>query len=79
MITIKCDKCGKASDNSYMFAEKRFSYVTHDGARARFIHLCAGCQETLQKTLQEMTDKAIADFLDVPRIRQWTSHNGIVT
>ena len=72
MITIKCDKCGKESDNHNEFDSARFSYL--DGENTlRFIHLCTGCQRKLQKAEEEM----FATFMEVPGLRNWERHNGI--
>ena len=72
MITIKCDKCGKESDNHFEFDCARFSYLDA-GDTLHFIHLCTTCQ----KELQIVEDKAFAKFLGEDKIRDWDRHNGI--
>ena len=72
MITIKCDKCGKESDNKFAFDSARFSYVNADN-KLRWIHLCKNCQNDLQK----VEDKAFAEFLGEKEIRNWDRHEGI--
>ena len=72
MITIKCDKCGKESDNHNEFDSARFSYI--DGEHTlRWVHLCKECQ----KELQQVEEKAFATFMGEEGIRNWERHNGV--
>jgi len=72
MLTIKCNKCGKESDNKFEFDCARFSYTDADRI-LRFVHLCDDCQKDLQK----VEDKAFAEFLGEKEIRNWDRHEGI--
>jgi hypothetical protein len=72
-ITIKCNKCGKESYNTYFFEEVSFSYLNKE-SQLRNIHLCSQCQ----KVLLDLTNATVAKFIGEESVRDWNRHKGVL-
>jgi hypothetical protein len=68
MLTIKCNKCGSESNNEHLFSNRVYSYIDGGNMLKPGIHLCDECQIALLAK----TNAAVAEFLGVPFVRDWS-------
>ena len=76
MITLKCDKCGRETNNPHVFDDMHFSFLDGNDTRAilHSIHLCVTCQNELVNKV----NAAIAEFLGEDEIYEWRSQRSII-
>lgn len=77
MITIKCDKCARESNNPYVFGNCAFTFID-EGCRARQVHLCIKCQLDLEGLEDQVRVAFIKENVEVVAMGKWKRREGVV-